>query len=83
MVVRVTVADTEMAVALIERLLREVDVEDVNFELDRQQVRIDVQKHPDETLVEVLNVLEDWLGEGGLPRTNVEIDEHAYVLGAA
>ena len=82
MVVRVTVADAEGAVELMQRVLQEVDVEDVNFEQERQQVRIDVEKNRDETLVEVLNLLESWLGADGLPPTNVEIDDHRYLLGA-
>jgi hypothetical protein len=83
MVVRVSVADAEAAEGLMQRILREVDVQDVNFELGEQQVRIDVERNPDETLVEVLNLLESWLGKGGHPPTNVEIDDHRYVLGAA
>jgi len=31
----------------------------------------------------VLNLLESWLGAGGHPPTNVEIDDHSYVIGAA
>jgi hypothetical protein len=42
-----------------------------------------VEKNRDETLVEVLNLLESWLGADGLPPTNVEIDDHRYLLGAA
>jgi hypothetical protein len=83
MVVKVSVVDGDNAVELMQRLLQEVDVEDVNFELSRQQVRIDLRRNPDETLVEVLNLLEDWLGAGGRPPTSVEIDDHRYVLGAA
>ncbi len=83
MVVRVSVVDGDDAVELMQRLLQEVDVEDVNFELARQQVRIEVGRNPDETLVEVLNLLEGWLGAGGHPPTSVEIDEHRYMLGAA
>jgi hypothetical protein len=83
MVVRVSVADAEAGVALMQRILREVDVRDVNFEHAQQLVRIDVEQNPDETLVEVLNLLESWLGAGGHPPTSVEIDEHLYVLGAA
>jgi hypothetical protein len=60
-----------------------VDVEDVNLDLARQQVRIDVGRNPDETLVEVLNLVESWLGAGGRPPTSVEIDDHRYLLGAA
>jgi hypothetical protein len=83
MVVRVTVADAEGAVELMQRVLQEVDVEDVNFEEPQQQVRIAVGRKPDEKLVEVLNLLEAWLGANGLPSTSVEIDDHRYVLGAA
>jgi type II secretory pathway component PulL len=83
MIVRVSVVDAERAVALMQRIRSEVDVEEVNFEQDRQQVRIDVEKNRDETLVEVLNLLESWLGADGLPPTNVEIDDHRYLLGAA
>ena len=36
----------------------------------------------DETLVEVLNLLENRLGIGGRPPTSVEIDDHRYLLGA-
>jgi hypothetical protein len=82
MVVRVSVADAEGAVELMQRVLREVDVQDVNFEYAEQRVRIDVARNPDETLVEVLNLLESWLGTGGHPPTDVEIDDHRYVLGA-
>ena len=83
MVVRVSVDDGDNAVELMQRLLQEVDVVDVNFDVVQQQVRIDVGRNPDETLVEVLNLLEKWLGAGGHPPTSVEIDEHRYVLGAA
>jgi hypothetical protein len=83
MVVCVSVVDAEAAERLMERILREVDVQDVNFEHARQRVRIDVQRNPDETLVEVLNLLESWLVAGGHAPTSVEIDEHRYVLGAA
>ena len=83
MVVRVTVVDADQAAVLMQRVRREVNVEDVEFEQARQQVRIDVEKNPDETLGEVLNLLESWLGAGGHPPTSVEIDDHRYVLGAA
>ena len=82
MIVRVSVVDVERAVVLMQRIRTEVDVQDVNFEQERQQVRIDVEKNRDETLVEVLNLLESWLGADGLPPTNVEIDDHRYLLGA-
>jgi hypothetical protein len=83
MVLRVSVVDGDDAVELLQRLLQEVDVENVSFELARQQVRIDLRRNPDKTLVEVLNLLESWLGAGGHPPTSVEIDDHRYVLGAA
>ena len=83
MVVRVTVVDADQAAVLMQRVRHEVDVEEVEFEQARQQVRIDVEKNPDETLGEVLNLLESWLGAAGLAPTNVEIDDHRYVLGAA
>lgn len=83
MIVRVSVVDAERAARLMQRIRSEVAVEDVHFEQERQQVRIDVEKNRDETLVEVLNLLESWLGADGLPPTNVEIDDHRYLLGAA
>jgi hypothetical protein len=83
LVVRVSVVDGDEAVELMQRLLQEVDVENVTFELARQQVRIDVGRNPDETLVEVLNLVESWLGAAGHPPTSVEIDDHRYLLGAA
>jgi hypothetical protein len=83
MVVRVTVVDAEQAEGLVQLVRREVDVEDVEFEQARQQVRIEVERNPDETLGIVLNLLESWLGEGGREPTSVEIDDRRYVLGAA
>ena len=83
MVVRVTVVDAEQAEGLVRLVRREVDVEDVEFEQARQQVRIEVERNPDETLGRVLNLLESWLGEGGREPTSVEIDDRRYVLGAA
>ena len=83
MVVRVTVVDADQAEGLVQRVRQELDVEDVEFEQARQQVRIEVAKNPDETLGVVLNLLESWLGEGGRAPTSVEIDDRRYVLGAA
>jgi hypothetical protein len=83
MVVRVFVVDADAAEGLMQRVLQEVDVADVYFDSASQQVQIDVEKSPDETLVEVLNLLEDWLGTGGRAPTSVEIDDRRYVLGAA
>jgi hypothetical protein len=82
MVVRVVVVDADAAAGLMQRILNELDVEDVSFDSARQQVQIDVHKRPDETLVEVLNLLEDWLGDGRRAPTSVEIDDRRYVLGA-
>ena len=82
MVVRVTVVDAEQAEDLVQRLRREVDAAEVVFEQARQQVRIEVEKNPDETLGVVLSLLESWLGEGGRAPTDVEIDDRRYVLGA-
>ena len=83
MVVRVTVVDADQAAVLVHRVRQEVDVVEVEFEQARQQVRIEVEKNPDETLGKVLNLLESWLGEGGRAPTSVEIDDRQYVLGAA
>jgi hypothetical protein len=83
MVVRVTVVDADQARGLVQRVRQELDVEDVEFEQARQQVRIEVEKNPDATLGVVLNLLESWLGEGGRAPTSVEIDDRQYVLGAA
>ena len=83
MVVRVAVADAEQAEDLVQRVRREVGVEEVEFEQASQQVRITVDRNPDETLGVVLNLLESWLGEGARAPTSVEIDDRRYVLGAA
>jgi hypothetical protein len=82
MIVRVTVVDADQAGILIDRVRDEVDVEEVEFDPARHQVRIDVERNPDETLTSVLNLLENWLGAAGHPPTSVEIDERRYVLGA-
>jgi hypothetical protein len=83
MVVRVSVVDTDAAAELMQRVRCEVTVAQVEFDAARQEVRIEIEKQPDETLVEVLNLLENWLGASGHPPTSVEIDEHRYVLSAA
>ena len=83
MVVQVTVADGDGASGLIQRLRTEVGVEEVSFDPERQLVRIAIEKSPDHTLCEVLNLVESWLGAAGLPQTNVEIDDHRYLLAAA
>ena len=85
MVVRVSVVDTDdCGRADAESPLRGGRSHQVEFDAARQEVRIeDRGKQPDETLVEVLNLLENWLGIGGRPPTSVEIDDHRYLLGAA
>jgi hypothetical protein len=82
MVVRVTVMDTDAAAGLMERLAREVELEDVSFDASRQQVLLEVGKNPDRTLVRILNLVEQWLGADDRAPTDVEIDDHRYVLGA-
>jgi hypothetical protein len=82
MVVRVSVVDTDAAAGLMQRVRCEVTVAQVEFDPARQEVCIEIEKQPDETLVEVLNLLENWLGAGRRPPTSVEIDDHRYLLGA-
>lgn len=82
MVVRVTVVDSVGAGELIRLLVQEVDAEQVRFEPDRQQVCVEVAKSPEQAIGRILSVVETWLGDGGLAPTDVEIDEHRYVLGA-
>jgi hypothetical protein len=82
-VVRVTVADSDSAGGLIRELIREVDAEYVSFEAATQQVCVEFEKNPDQTLVLILNAVEGWLGAGDRQPTRVEIDDHSYVLGAA
>jgi predicted secreted protein len=82
MVVRVTVMDADAAAGLMARLAREVELEDVSFDVSRQQVLLEVEKNPDQTLVRILNLVEQWLGADGRAPTDVEIDDHRYVLGA-
>ena len=82
MVVRVTVVDSFAAGELIRLLVQEVDAEQVRFEPDRQQVCVEIVKSPDQAIGRTLSVVEAWLGDGGRAPTDVEIDEHRYVLGA-
>jgi hypothetical protein len=81
-VVRVTVFDADSAGGLIKQLVREVDAEDVCFEPDEQRVCISVETRPEHTVGRILSVVESWLVGGGRETTNVEIDDHTYVLGA-
>jgi hypothetical protein len=82
MVVRVTVVDGDAASMLVERLRSELGVEEAGFEAEHHLVRIAIARTPDGTLVDVLNLVESWLGSAGLPPTNVEIDDRRYMLGA-
>ena len=61
MVVRVSVVDTDAAAGLMQRVRCEVTVAQVEFDPARQEVCIEIEKQPDETLVEVLNLPENWL----------------------
>jgi hypothetical protein len=82
MVIQVTVIDGDAASQLMNRLGSEVAVDEVSFDPENHLVRIGIAKSPDGKLVEVLNLLESWLGATGLPPTEVEIDDHRYTLGA-
>jgi len=82
MVVRVTVVDSVAAGELIRLLVQEVDAEQVRFEPERQHVCVEIVKSPDQAIGRILSVVERWLGDGGRMATDVEIDDHRYVLGA-
>lgn len=82
MVVRVTVVDNSSAGDLIRQLVHEVDAEQVRFEAERQQVCVEIVKNPDQAIGRILSIVETWLGDGDRAPTEVEIDEHRYVLGA-
>ena len=82
MVIRIAVVDANSAAGLMPLLADEVEVERICFEPSMQQVYVDVQTSPDQTLVKVLNVVEEWLGAGGRAPTRIEVDDHSYVLGA-
>ena len=51
MVVRVSVVDTDAAAGLMQRVRCEVTVAQVEFDPARQEVCIEIEKQPDETLV--------------------------------
>jgi uncharacterized protein YajQ (UPF0234 family) len=82
-VVEVTTADADSALYLVERIERELDIDGVDFNARRMRVRIEVERTPDTKLVELLDLLEEWLFVRGLAATNVAIDDHEYLLGAA
>ena len=81
MLVLVTVADADTASGLVERLVSEVDAEQVRFEPERRQVCVELTREPDRNLGLILNAVESWLGDGGRPPARVEIDGHSYTLG--
>jgi hypothetical protein len=81
MKVLVTV-DADSADELVERLVREVDAAEIRFQPDRRRVCIELKREPDRNLGRVLNTVEDWLGDFDRAPANIEIDGHAYVLGA-
>ena len=82
-VVEVTTVDPDAGLYLVERIKRELDIEDVGFNVERMQVRIEVKRSPDTKLVQLLDLLEDWLFVRGLAPTKVAIDDHEYLLGVA
>lgn len=81
MLVLVTVADADTASGLIEKLVGEVDAEQVRFEPEHRQVSVELKREPDRNLGRILNAVESWLGDGGRPPATVEIDGHSYTLG--
>lgn len=81
MLVLVTVADADTASGLIEKLVGEVDAEQVRFEPEHRQVSVELKREPDRNLGRILNAVESWLGDGGRPPAKVEIDGHSYTLG--
>jgi hypothetical protein len=82
MLVLVTVADADTASGLIEKLVAEVDAEQVRFEPEHRQVSVELKREPERNLGLILNAVESWLGDGGRPPATVEIDGHSYTLGA-
>ena len=82
-VVEVTTVDADSSQYLVERIQRELGIEDVDFNAERMRVRIKVERRPDTSLVELLNLLEEWLFVRGLAPTTVVIDDHEYILGEA
>ncbi len=81
MLVLVTVADADTASGLIEKLVGEVDAEQVRFEPEHRQVSVELKREPDRNLGRILNAVEAWLGDGGRPPAKVEIDGRSYTLG--
>lgn len=82
-VVEVATVDADAGLYLVERIERELEIDDVDFNRERMQVRIEVKRTPGTKLVQLLDLLEEWLFVRGLAPTKVAIDDHEYVLGAA
>jgi hypothetical protein len=80
-VVEVTTVDADSSQYLVERIERELGIEDADFSPERMRVRIEIARTPDTSLVELLNLLEEWLFVRGLAPTKVAIDDHQYILG--
>ena len=81
--VEVSTVEADAGLYLVERVERELGIEDVDFNAERMQVRIKVERSPDTSLLKLLNLLEEWLFVRGLAPTKVAIDDHEYVLGEA
>ena len=83
MLVEVAALDADAGRYLVERIERELGIEEVDFDAERMQVRIKVERTPDTKLVVLLDLLEEWLFVRGLAPTKVTIGVHEYLLGAA
>jgi hypothetical protein len=81
MLVEVTTVDADAGLYLVERIERQLGIEEVDFNAERMQVRIKVERTPDTKLVLLLDLLEEWLFVRGLAPTKVAIDDHEYLLG--
>jgi hypothetical protein len=81
--VEVSTVEADAGLYLVERIERELGIEDIDFNAERMQVRIKIERSPGTILVELLNLLEEWLFVRGLAQTKVAIDDHEYVLGDA
>jgi hypothetical protein len=82
MEVRVAVGDAGSAGDLISRLVGNVKAEGVSFDAQRERVRIEITKCPEQALGRILGTVEGWLADSGYAPTQVEIDGRPYVLGA-
>jgi hypothetical protein len=82
-VVEVATVDADAGLYLVERIERELEIDHVDFNRERMQVRIEVKRTPGTKLVQLLDLLQEWLFVRGLAPTKVAIDDHEYVLAAA